>query len=117
MATQVKSRFWETSFDDDRQALIQFVQDLWANLEQAFVFPSLLVSDNVAASMLEGIQDLRPAVEVTRRALTDPAWISDVDLDRAGLVGTQLTLKLDAYRTAETEYIEARNLVLAQGSE
>jgi hypothetical protein len=113
VATVVKTRWWETGFQDDRTELAKFVSDLWSTLEEAFAHPSLLGSDDIAGSLQAVLRDLQPAVEVTQRALAEPAWISDTDLDRAGLLGTQLALKLDAYRTAEVEYIEARNVLIS----
>lgn len=116
MAIDVKTRFWETSWEDGRQELAKFVGDLWTTLEAAFTYPSLLVSEEVAGSLLASVQDLNPAVSTTQDALRNPAWISDTELDRAGLLGTQFQLKLDAYRSAETEYLDARDLLLSQGA-
>jgi hypothetical protein len=116
VATVARTRFWETGWEDDRQELAKFVGDLWTTLEAAVTYPSLLLSDEVAESLLASVQDLNPVIGTTQDALRKPAWISDAELDRAGLLGTQLQLKLGAYRSAETEYLEARDLLLAQGA-
>ncbi len=92
------------------------MRDLYDVFSQEFAAdPNLLVSQEVAGSMSTGLSDLERSITAVIEGIHNPVSISDADLDRAGLVGLQLRLKLDAYRSSRAEYQEARELIPAQG--
>jgi len=116
VAVDVRRGWFETGWSDDRDQLAAFVGSVWEILEAEFGYPSLLVPQDDADRLLAFLADLRPAVLATQNALRTPAWISDLELDRAGLVGPQLAFKLNVYHAAETDYLDERQILLAQAA-